>query len=153
MMAVPLLDERSRRKARAMLAQAHGFYPLPEVTLLEWKMLPPEATNVQRFTALLNILHNPVDSDAIAQVAGMLSAAGHAEPALIWYATLMNVHVADGTLPNKDALVNYLAERYRAGETTVATEKLDESLQIAPKDLTFGFCDSPSSAGMKAAKR
>src|SRR6185437_483360 len=36
---VPLLDQRSHDQALAMLAQARGYYPLAEVTLLEWQML------------------------------------------------------------------------------------------------------------------
>src|SRR5665213_553602 len=53
-LAVGLLDQRSRSEALPMLAQARAFYPLPEVTLLEYRMLPPDATPIQRFTALIN---------------------------------------------------------------------------------------------------
>ncbi|HWE04297.1 MAG TPA: hypothetical protein VG326_17965 [Tepidisphaeraceae bacterium] len=140
MLAVPLLDQRSRSAALAMLAQARRFYPLPEVTLLEYRLLPPDATAIQRFAALLDILRaNPVDAEAIAEVADMLSEAGFGEQALVWYATLIDVHLAQGTLPTKDSLVNYLAERYRAGETTVASEQLEQNLQIAPEDSDFWF--------------
>jgi len=139
-LAVGLLDQRSRSEALPMLAQARAFYPLPEVTLLEYRMLPPDATPIQRFTALINILRsNPVEADAIADVADMLSAAGYGEQSLVWYGTLMDVYQSQGTLPSKQSLVNYLAERYRAGETTVAEEQVEKNLQVVPEDADFWF--------------
>ena len=50
------LDQRSRVEAVQMLAEARGYYPLPEVTILEWEWLAAEAGPEKRFEALLNIL-------------------------------------------------------------------------------------------------
>ena len=82
---------------------------------------------------------NPVEANAIAEVADMLSAAGYGEQALVWYSTLVDVYESQGTLPSKQSLVNYLAERYRAGETTVAEEQVEKNLQVLPEDADFWF--------------
>jgi hypothetical protein len=140
MMAVPLLDQRSRKDALEMLAEARKYYPLPEVVHLEYRMLPPDASKVQRFTALLNILRaDPVHVDSIGQIADMLSEVGLSEEALIWYATFIDAHLAMQTLPDKVTLVNFIAERYRAGETSIAKEELDKDLQVDPDDPNFWF--------------
>lgn len=139
-MAVPLLDQRSRKEATEMLAEARRHYPLPEVTLLELGFLPSDAAPPLRLAALLNVLRaNPTEPSAIAEVADMLSSAGMTEPALTWYAALMNVHAANETGPSRSSLVNYLAERYRAGEGTVAAEQLDGLLQKEPTNDEFWF--------------
>ena len=138
--AVPLLDQRSRAEALAMLAQARGYYPLPEVTILEWQMLPADATPPQRMTALLNILRaNPVQADAIVKVADMLAGAGLSDESLNWYAILLDVDRAQGNAPAFETLINYLTERYRAGEMTYAAEQLDKHLQAFPDDTACWF--------------
>ena len=133
--AVPLLDQRSRPEALAMLAKAREFYPLPEVTLMEWQMLPPDATKLQQFTAMLNVLRsNPTNSEAIAGVADMLAENGLSEKALTWYSLLISVNADNETAVSETSIINYLAERYRAGETTVANDQLDKILQKYPED-------------------
>lgn len=139
-MAVPLLDQRSHEEAMAMLATARKFYPLPEVTLLEWQMLPKEATEAQRFTALMNMMRsNPLQPEAMERIADKLSQLGLTEDALIWYAALMDVHAANGTGPSKDSIINYMLERYRSGETTLAADGLDEMLGKFPEDADLWF--------------
>lgn len=139
-MAVGLLEERSHADAMAMLATARSYYPLPEVTLLEWRMLPADAKPSERLAALLNMVRsNPTNADAIAGVAHTLASVGKSEEALTWYATLMDVHALNGTSAGKEDYVNYLAERYRVGETTVAADKLDEVLQRVTEDADFWF--------------
>ncbi|HET6251320.1 MAG TPA: hypothetical protein VFE47_26790 [Tepidisphaeraceae bacterium] len=138
--AVPLLDQRSRAEALAMLAKAREYYPLPEVTLMEWQMLPRDATPVQRFTAMLNVLRaNPTNTEAIGGVANMLAENGLSERALTWYNALVEVNAANQTEPSEAYSINYIAERYRAGETTFANDQLDKILQKYPDDEQVWF--------------
>ncbi|MDB5331529.1 MAG: hypothetical protein JWP03_2680 [Phycisphaerales bacterium] len=131
--AVVLLEQRSHSEAMAMLQQAAQFYPLPEVTYLQWRMLPADATRVQRFAAIIARLRsNPAQADAIAEGADILADAGLSDQALNWYMTLIELHNRSGSLPAPVTYINYFVELYRAGETTSANEKLDAVLQALP---------------------
>ena len=138
--AVPLIDQRSRNDALAMLAEARKFYPLPEITLLEWQMLPADARTPHRLKALLNIVRsNPTRADAVGKVADMLAGAGFSDESLGWYSILMEIHTAQGTEPAESSVINYLTERYRTGESTYAAEQLDRILQVYPDDKDILF--------------
>jgi tetratricopeptide (TPR) repeat protein len=131
--AVVLLEQRSHSQAMAMLQQAAQFYPLPEVTYLQWRMLPADATRVQRFAAIIARLRsNPAQADAIAEGADILADAGLSDQALNWYMTLIELHNRSGSLPSPVTYINYFVELYRAGETASANEKLDAVLQALP---------------------
>ena len=52
---------------------------------------------------------------------------------------MMDVHAAQQTGPAAQSLVNYLGERYRAGETTVAADELEKVLSVDPNGADFWF--------------
>ncbi|MDB5354115.1 MAG: hypothetical protein JWN24_568 [Phycisphaerales bacterium] len=129
--AVLLLDQRSHAEAEAMLDQAAKYYPLPEVTFLQYQFLPADAPRVRRFAAVVARLRsNPAQPDALEAGADILANAGLTEQALNWYMTLVDLCGRNGILPSEGSLINYLVEIYRAGDGAAATEKLD---QILPK--------------------
>jgi len=133
--AVPLLDQRSRAAARAMLNEARAFYPLPEVAIEEWEMLPPDAPPAMRVPVLLDRLRaNPADAEAVENMADLLAEAGLSEQALNWYAVLMDIHFLQGDGPSVHSIINSLAEQYRSGEITAAIDKADKVLQGLPKN-------------------
>ncbi|MDB5303379.1 MAG: hypothetical protein JWM97_928 [Phycisphaerales bacterium] len=132
--AVLLLEQRSQAEAVAMLEQAAKYYPLPEVTFLQWQFMPEEATPVQRCAAIIARLRsNPAQPDALAIGADMLANAGLTDQALNWYVTLIDLYTRSGIQPSEGAVINYLVEIYRTGDTAGATEKLDQILPKLPE--------------------
>lgn len=134
--AVPLLQQRwSRAEALAMLQKAKSFYPLPEVALVEWGMLPPNTPPRAQLPVLMDrLMANPADADATGRVADLLAQAGLSDQASNWYAVLMDDYYRQNAAPPMHYVVNSLAESYRSGEITATTEKLDQVIAAYPDD-------------------
>ena len=126
-LAVPLLRQRSDEEANAMIHQAREFYPLCEILWLEYGLLPKDATDIQRLTALLDLLKaNPLQPAPMFETAHFLTRAGlHTEATHFYQDTnLLMLQLGQGA--SEELAVETVANLYRTGQAQTAIQGAEE---------------------------
>ena len=126
-LAVPLLRQRSDEEATAMIHQARQFYPLCEVLWMEYGLLPKDAPDIQRLTALLDLLKaNPLQPAPMFETAHFLSRLGLHQEATRFYQDTNLLLLELGQGASEELGVETVANLFRTGQTQTAIQGAEE---------------------------
>jgi hypothetical protein len=138
--AARLLLNRSEKDASAMVDRAVKFYPMPEAIVLQYQLLPKDATKLEKLKALLAIVRvDPVQSASLQAAAELLSHAGLAPEARPFFAAAVDGIRRQGGAPSHTLLLDYVADLYLAGYDKLAGSWADSVLAGQPDDVDFQF--------------
>ncbi len=137
---VPLLLDRSKEEAIAMVARAKKLYALPEVLRWEYELVDKDASLVEQVKGLLALLKaNPAQPRRAAELARLLASKGLAEPSLQWYAISIGLDNRTATAPSHALAIEYISELYIAGESQAAETVVSRLLQVQGDDPDLWF--------------
>lgn len=137
---VPLLLDRSKDEAIAMVARARKLYALPEVLRWEYELVDKDASPLEQVKGLLALIKaNPAQPQRAAELARLLASKGLAEASLQWYAISIGLDNRTATAPSHALAIEYVAELYIAGESQAAETVVSRLLQVQPEDPDFWF--------------
>lgn len=143
-LAARLLLERSEREAAEMAAQALQLNPInPTAARMHYDLVARKGTPPQRLAGLLAMLRaNPVQPQAIEEVARTLVAGGLHEPALEWFRQALDIYNEAG-VPDVAAfqafVLDYAAELTVAGRNADAAKLLSELMKADPTQPSAWF--------------
>ncbi len=135
-----LLERGQPDAAKRVLGEALRLNPLSgEGLRLRYAMLPADAPNFERATALMAILRaNPLQADYAAMLADQIAAAGLSDDSVTWYRQAINLSFSQGR-PDFDAVRNCAIEMMLSDQAPEAANLMEQLTKAQPENSANWF--------------